>query len=259
MPTISSNRDYSTSKNIKLYLFSPVKGSSSVRPTILPSVYANIDISNPSTFPFYDDDGTDAGNPVKYWYNKVPNLQEIPDLAGDADSDRDTIEITTLEDEYHEFADGLKNRNTDNNSISFTFLYDGPCYNALRAEIDRINEIVNANAPTIGGDIDGEPVVLRDLESYYQIIYIVLPDNSCFAFRVKGLSTSFNGAGTNAALTFTLNCEIDGKVAYHYPAAKDVSLLAYAGVLDGIAANKKAVGNKSDSGAAPAWGNVAIS
>lgn len=248
MPTISISREYSTSKNIKLYLMSPVAAGD-----YLPLV------SNTGTGQV----GWDKFNPLDFngttgwkrsWgaggnrsisdfgLNKIPNLQEIPDLAtGAVDAERDTIEITTLEDEYHEFADGLRNRNTDTNSLSFTFLYDGECYNALRRAIDGIDFMKEQEKEAFE---DQETVRYQENETTtYHLYYllVVLPNGSIFGMKIKNLSLTLAGAGVSAALTFTLNCEIDGEIEYKHPGAADSQIFGFAGVLDGVDFHVKAI------------------
>ena len=248
MPTISISREYSTSKNIKLYLMSPAAAGE-----YLPLV------SNTETGQV----GWDKFNPLDFngitgwkrsWgasgnksmtifgLNKIPNLQEIPDLAaGTVEAERDTIEITTLEDEYHEFADGLRNRDTDTNSLSFTFLYDGECYNALRRAIDGIDYMKEQERDIME---DASSVQYKENEtSSYHLYYllVVLPNGSIFGMKIKNLSLTLAGAGVSAALTFTLNCEIDGEIEYKHPGAADSQIFGFAGVLDGDDYNVKGI------------------
>lgn len=232
MPTISSNREYSTSKNIKLFIYriahtpNPAVGNGDF-PT-LPSGFKAGRIGDYFAL-------KDSSNQfVNTWFNKVPNLQEIPDLEGanNASTDRDTIEITTLEDEYHEFADGLKNRGDNNGSseLSFTFLYDGVCYDALRKEIDAMKTAIDAYDDKY--NVSG---TLHYSNAYFQRMFIELPDGSVFSFKVKDASLKLAGAGVNAALTFTLNVKVDGEMDFYFPASTDTVdyFATHAGVLDG--------------------------
>lgn len=251
MPQISISREYSTSKNIKLYLLTLSTGEEQVSDKAL----VNFDMADIATYPIAENDDTQ----LKFFLNKIPNLQEIPDLSTSADADRDTIEITTLEDEYHEFADGLKNRNEDNQALDFTFLYDGPCYDALRVELERLNAYADGkDMRSISEDV-GSAGYNPETDAYYlynapyfTIMFVVLPDGSAFAFRVKHFSTTLSGAGVSAALTFTLNCSVDEDMAYHYPALTERNLFELAGIYDGNVANIKKIGKSSGGD----WANI---
>lgn len=104
---------------------------------------------------------------------ELQNLQEIPDLGGDAES----IEITTLADVAHVYTEGIKNYG---DSIAFKFLYDKADYAKL----------VNDDA--------------------IHVWKVVLPDGVAGAagtycnFLGKG-SVKLNGVGINSPLTYTLN------------------------------------------------------
>lgn len=56
---------------------------------------------------------------IKLFHGEVEltNLQEIPELGGDAEA----IEITTLADAAHRYTDGIKNYG---DSLAFKFLYE---------------------------------------------------------------------------------------------------------------------------------------
>lgn len=101
------------------------------------------------------------------------NLQEIPELGGDAES----IEITTLADVAHMYTEGIKNYG---DSIAFKFLYDKADYAKL----------VNDDA--------------------IHVWKVVLPDGVAGAegtycnFLGKG-SVKLDGVGVNAVLTYTLS------------------------------------------------------
>lgn len=201
MPTISISRDYSTSKNLKMFILSfPENGDNFVSGNNT-TLWEKIDLANGlATYPKKASSGNTKPTSA---FNRVPNLQEIPDLTTgeNGGGSNDTIEITTLQDAYHEFADGLKNRGTSDSdsSLAFTFLYDKNCYDALQKQIALCQEALEA-----GG-----------VGAYYQIAIIVLPDNSYFAMRFKDISTVFRGAGINSALTFQLNITLDGGVYWN--------------------------------------------
>ena len=56
---------------------------------------------------------------------KLTNLQEIPELGGDAEA----IEITTLADAAHMYTDGIKNYV---DSLAFIFLYETEQFTTLQ-------------------------------------------------------------------------------------------------------------------------------
>lgn len=214
MPTISISRDYSTSKNLKMYIISSRAGGKFSENGV------KIDIKNGlGKLPKKDR----AGENQNYYFNFVPNLQEIPELvSGDSAGSTDTIEITTLQDAYHEFADGLKNYsdNGEGNSLAFTFLFDKDCYNGLQEQIKYIQDLPINN---------GKDNVL-ETTMYYQIAVIVLPDGSYFAMRIKDMATTFSGVGVNSALTFQLTITLDGGV-YWNNGSSELPPLNLAGVL----------------------------
>lgn len=214
MPTISISRDYSTSKNLKMYIISSRAGGK------FSDNGVKINIENGLGNLPKKDRGNLAQN---YYFNFVPNLQEIPELvSGGSAGSTDTIEITTLQDAYHEFADGLKNYSDggEGNSLTFTFLYDKDCYNGLQAQIDYLHSLPRES---------GTNNVL-ETTIYYQIAVIVLPDGSYFAMRIKDMATTFSGVGVNSALNFQLNISIDGGV-YWNNGSSELPPINLAGVL----------------------------
>ena len=98
---------------------------------------------------------------------ELTNLQEIPELGGDAEA----IEITTLADAAHTYTDGIKNYG---DSLAFKFLYDGEQFEAL-------NELTGAS----------------DWK-------VALPDGATCTFGGTS-SVKLDGVGVNAALTYTLS------------------------------------------------------
>lgn len=214
MPTISISRDYSTSKNLKMYIISSRSGGR------FDDKGVKINIANGlGNLPKQNS----AGVNQDYYFNFVPNLQEIPELvSGDSAGSTDTIEITTLQDAYHEFADGLKNYsdNGEGNSLSFTFLFDKDCYNGLQEQIKFIQDLpINSGSDNV-----------LETTIYYQIAVIVLPDGSYFAMRIKDMATTFSGVGVNSALTFQLTITLDGGV-YWNNGSSELPPLNLAGVL----------------------------
>lgn len=105
---------------------------------------------------------------IKLYHNEeeLTNLQEIPELGGDAEA----IEITTLADEAHMYTDGIKNYG---DSIAFKFLYESAQFTALQNSVE--------------GDT----------------WKVELPDGTTCTFGGKG-SVKLDGVGVNAALTYTL-------------------------------------------------------
>lgn len=250
MPVISNNREYSTSKNIKLYFMYPAASGGEYYPDMYSAGFIP---SGKQWFSFGSTNGgwnyvasSGSGNDTlmtgrQFGLARIPNLQEIPDLAnGVVDADRDTIEITTLEDEYHEYADGLRNRSDDVKSVSFNFLYDGDCYNALQKVIANWKSNLDADENYIPGPSETTTPSSASGFLWHQRFYLIvlLPDGAMFIIKPKSLSLQLNGAGVAAALTFTLNCEIDGDIDYRKPAAGEALPYNLAGVVDGVNTHK---------------------
>lgn len=101
-------------------------------------------------------------------YIDLKDLQEIPEMGGDAES----IEITTMESAAHEYTEGILNYG---DTLPFKFLYK------------------TAQFATLQG-LKGKTINWK----------VTLPDNTGFEFGGKG-SVKLDGAGVNAALTYTLN------------------------------------------------------
>lgn len=107
---------------------------------------------------------------------ELTNLQEIPELGGDAES----IEITTLSDEAHMYTEGIKNYG---DSIAFKFLYESEQFTELQTSTD-------ADAWKVQ-----------------------LPDGTTCSFTGKG-SPKLDGVGVNAALTYTLAIKPTSKMTW---------------------------------------------
>lgn len=107
-------------------------------------------------------------------FTALTNLQEIPDLGGDKES----IEITTLQDEAHMYTDGLINYG---DSLSFKFLYEAAQFAALNG-------------------LEGVPTWK-----------VTLPDGEACTFSGTG-SVKLDGVGTNSALTYTLAIKPNSKM-----------------------------------------------
>lgn len=98
---------------------------------------------------------------------ELTNLQEIPELGGDAEA----IEITTLADAAHMYTDGIKNYG---DSLGFKFLYEKEQFTTLNG-------------------FGGEPKNWK----------VALPDGAVCEFSGTG-SVKLDGVGVNAVLTYTL-------------------------------------------------------
>ena len=100
-------------------------------------------------------------------YTDLTNLQEIPELGGDAEA----IEITTLADSAHMYTDGILNYG---DSLAFIFLYEKTQFTTLQG---------------LTGSVDWK---------------VSLPDDSTCSFSGT-CSVKLAGVGVNAALTYTLS------------------------------------------------------
>ena len=109
-------------------------------------------------------------------YTELTNLQEIPELGGEAEA----IEITTLADAAHKYTDGILNYG---DSLAFKFLYDKTQFAALQA---------------LDGSIGWQ---------------VELPDDSTCTFTGTA-SIKLDGVGVNAALTYTLSIKPDSEMAW---------------------------------------------
>lgn len=106
----------------------------------------------------------------------LTNLQEIPELGGAAES----IEITTLADAAHMYTDGIKNYG---DSLTFKFLYEKEQFTELNALSGSQNCVVS------------------------------LPDGATCTFSGT-CSVKLDGAGINAALTYTLSVKPDSEMIW---------------------------------------------
>lgn len=109
-------------------------------------------------------------------YTELTNLQEIPELGGDAES----IEITTLADAAHMYTDGILNYG---DSLPFVFLYEKTQFTTLQG---------------LTGSVDWK---------------VSLPDNSTCSFS-GSCSVKLAGVGVNAALTYTLSIKPDSAMVW---------------------------------------------
>ena len=97
---------------------------------------------------------------------ELTNLQEIPELGGNAES----IEITTLADVAHTYTDGILNYG---DNLAFKFLYE-------KAQFTELQATENGNWK------------------------VELPDGATCSFTGT-CSVALDGVGVNSALTYTLN------------------------------------------------------
>ena len=109
-------------------------------------------------------------------YTDLTNLQEIPDLGGNADA----IEITTLADDAHMYTDGLYNYGE---SLDFKFLYEKEQFTTLSG---------------------------LTTSTKWQV---TLPDASTCKFEGT-CSVKLDGVGTNAAMTYTLSIKPNTKMVF---------------------------------------------
>ena len=106
---------------------------------------------------------------------ELTNLQEIPELGGDAEA----IEITTLADAAHMYTDGIKNYG---DSLAFKFLYE-------KAQFTTLNGL---------GEAEWK---------------VELPDGATCTFGGT-CSVKLDGVGVNAALTYTLAIKPNSEMAW---------------------------------------------
>lgn len=115
---------------------------------------------------------------IKLFHNdtELDNLQEIPELGGDAEA----LEITTLKDEARKYTDGILNYG---DALAFKFLYDATQFTALQGSTE---------------------------EDTWKV---QLPDKTTCSFGGKG-SVKLDGAGVNVALTYTLSIRPNTKLTW---------------------------------------------
>ncbi len=116
------------------------------------------------------------GITLKVGEKLLTNLQEIPELGGDAEA----IEITTLADAAHMYTDGILNYG---DSLAFKFLYEKEQFNDLAALTGSQNCVVS------------------------------LPDGATCTFS-GSCSVKLDGVGVNSALTYTLNIKPDSEMVW---------------------------------------------
>jgi hypothetical protein len=107
---------------------------------------------------------------------ELTNLQEIPELGGEAEA----IEITTLADVAHMYTDGILNYG---DSLAFKFLYEKAQFVELSA--------------------------VKDSQTWK----VELPDGSSCSFGGT-CSVKLDGVGVNAALTYTLSIKPNSEMTW---------------------------------------------
>lgn len=116
------------------------------------------------------------GITLKVGETVLTNLQEIPELGGEAEA----IEITTLADAAHMYTDGIKNYG---DSLVFKFLYE-------KAQFTELSGLTGS-----------------------QDVVVTLPDNSTCTFSGT-CSVKLDGVGVNAALTYSLSIKPDSEMIW---------------------------------------------
>ena len=112
------------------------------------------------------------GEPAQW--TELTNLQEIPELGGEAEA----IEVTTLADAAHMYTNGIMNYG---DSLGFKFLYE-------KAQFETLNTYSK-----VGDTGDAQHLKWQ----------VKLPDGATCQF--SGVcSVKLDGVGVNAALTYTL-------------------------------------------------------
>lgn len=114
-------------------------------------------------------------------YTDLTNLTEIPALGGSTEK----VDVTTLDDNAKKYIEGIK----DYGDIQFKFIYDETQFNTLNG-------------------LDGS--------KYWQV---TLPATSQQATAIKATftgipSVALEGAGVNAALTYTLTITLDSEITF---------------------------------------------
>lgn len=109
-------------------------------------------------------------------FKELTNLQEIPELGGETEA----IEITTLADAAHTYTDGLKNYG---DSLAFKFLYE-------KAQFTELTGLAGVSEWKVE-----------------------LPDGEACTFSGSS-SVKLDGAGVNAALTYTLAIKPSSEMAW---------------------------------------------
>jgi hypothetical protein len=116
------------------------------------------------------------GITLKQGEKELTNLQEIPELGGEAEA----IEITTLADAAHMYTDGILNYG---DSLAFKFLYE-------KEQFTELSALDGSQSWTVG-----------------------LPDGTKCSFS-GSCSVKLDGVGVNAPLTYTLSIKPDSAMTW---------------------------------------------
>ena len=129
--------------------------------------------------------GYSKGSPDTY--TVIPNLQSCPNLGGAAEK----VDVTTLADGNYKYINGIK----DFGDLAFKFLYD--------------------NSGT-----ESNYRVCRGLEEAGKVVdwKVEFPDGTAFDFSGEP-STSIDEGAVNAAVTFTLNINLNSDIKVTNPGA----------------------------------------
>lgn len=117
-------------------------------------------------------------------WTDITDLQEIPDMGATPEQ----VEVTTLDDASKRYIAGLK----DYGELTFKFLYD--------------NSGATSNYR-----------VLKGIEGAIKEWKLTFPDNTEFEFT-GSVSTIIDGAGVNAALTFSAAITLNSDITVTNPA-----------------------------------------
>jgi len=126
-------------------------------------------------------------------WQKVANVQEIPDLGGISDS----VEVTTLSNKAHVYINGIEKYN---DSLDFTCLY-------VKGDVAGAGEDAGKGFTTVSG-LGHETPTPKKYEWK-----VTLPDNTTCTFDADS-SVKINGAGVNAALTYTLSLKPTSEMVF---------------------------------------------
>lgn len=121
----------------------------------------------------------------------IAGLMEIPDLGGTPEK----VDVTTLADGSYKYINGL----ADYGDLAFKFLYDNSTTNSNYRLLEQICREVGPKTNMVAK------------------VTITFPDSTKFMFDCLP-SITLDGAGVNAALTFTLNCALQSDIKVTHPA-----------------------------------------
>jgi hypothetical protein len=123
--------------------------------------------------------------------NLLPGLQEIGELNGlAASSEREKIEITTLADDKHVYAEGILTE-SENETIDFTFLYEPKLFAFLKLEAKDM-------ADNTTGEKDTWTIVIPTPTELSE------RGTTKFTMQADVVGLKVNGTGVNSALTMSL-------------------------------------------------------